>query len=165
MNYVPSFELYHQNGKLKKLIDIHKPSNQPEYRIFLNNFYHVSDKYDFSYTSPQYQTFPILETIDHNIFYHFSQADKLSVDLINSIFMHVNLQLITQFSTIIMMKLVNLLFGEILYQLDSNILIKLFSYLQIPLEHFDNEKLIQLEFPFAFDQSLLNDSNLTLSIP
>lgn len=77
-------------------------------------------------------------------FYLFNQADTLSVDLINSIFMHVNMQLITQFSTIIMMKLVNLGFGEMIYHSDSNILIKLFSYLQIPLEHFNNEKLIQL---------------------
>lgn len=62
MIYVPSSELYHQNGSLKKLIDIHnKLPHQPEYRKFLNNYYRIPDKYDLSFTSPQYNTFPILK--------------------------------------------------------------------------------------------------------
>ncbi|KAK8845177.1 hypothetical protein M9Y10_021359 [Tritrichomonas musculus] len=163
-DYNPSFELFHQRGKLKQLIDFRRSvSSCPDYKVFLASNYQVP--YDCYLTFNNLHYPPIYETINsQNILYNFKQADTISVDLINSIFMHVKMHLITQISTLIMMKLVNLGFGQMLYRFDSSLLIRLFSYLQIPLEPFDNEKLIQKEFPFNFDKSILNDDGLNLPI-
>ncbi|KAK8836315.1 hypothetical protein M9Y10_039650 [Tritrichomonas musculus] len=119
--------------------------------------------YFYSLVKVSYDSSPLYEPIGiENILFNFTQADTISEDYYDSIFCHIYSKLTTQMASLIMMELVNIGFGFLLFNHDPSCLIKLFSYCQVPLELFSHEKLMNDEFPFNFDESILNENCLTV---
>lgn len=162
MNYVP--HIYPIYSPSKKAPIVNYPS-WTKYKTIqqLKNILMDDNNTDIFHplTTDSYTKTPVFEMINFKYFiFRFIQADSISVDLIHSISLHVYSKLITQTSTIIMMYLVNNGFGQILLNYKPSLLIQLFSYLQIPLEPYDKEKLANIEFPFSFNESILNERSL-----